>query len=40
MTGRTDRITGFVMDVTDKNIPNPAIIFLASGIEKEGDAYL
>ncbi len=40
MTGRTDRITGFVVDVDDKNISNPALIFLASGIEGEGDAYL
>jgi len=40
MTGRTDRVIGFVVDVADKNISNPALIFLASGIEAEGDAYL
>lgn len=40
MTGRTDRVIGFVVDVDDKNISNPALIFLASGIEAEGDAYL
>ena len=39
MTGRTDRITGFVINVDNKNITNPAIIFLASGIEEKGDAY-
>lgn len=39
MTGRTDRVTGFVINVEDKNISNPAVIFLASGIENEGDAY-
>lgn len=40
MTGRTDRVTGFVVNVEDKTIPNPGLIFLASGIEFEGDAYL
>ena len=39
MTGRTDRITGFVINVDDDNISNPAVIFLASGIEAKGDAY-
>ncbi|MFO7447667.1 MAG: hypothetical protein R6W90_14975, partial [Ignavibacteriaceae bacterium] len=39
MTGRTDRITGYVVNVDNKNIPDPAVIFLASGIEAEGDAY-
>lgn len=40
MTGRTDKVNGFVVKVDDTNISNPAIIFLASGIEAEGDAYL
>ncbi|MHA2101144.1 MAG: hypothetical protein ACW99A_20950, partial [Candidatus Kariarchaeaceae archaeon] len=40
MTGRTDRITGFVVNVDDPNISNPGLIFLASGIETNGDAYL
>jgi len=40
MTGRTDRVTGFVVKVDDKNIRNPGIMFLASGIEDVGDAYL
>ncbi len=40
MTGRTDKISGFVVNVEDNTIPNPGIIFLASGIEFEGDAYL
>lgn len=40
MTGRTDRITGFVVNLDDKNISAPGVIFLASGIETKGDAYL
>ncbi|MGB5893705.1 MAG: hypothetical protein WBG58_05960 [Ignavibacteriaceae bacterium] len=40
MTGRTDRITGFVVNVDEPNISNPGLIFLASGIETNGDAYL
>jgi len=40
MTGRTDRVIGFVVNVDVPNISNPALIFLASGIEAEGDAYL
>ncbi|MFZ1289898.1 MAG: hypothetical protein WAR79_07400 [Melioribacteraceae bacterium] len=40
MTGRTDWMNGFVVNVVDKNISNPGLIFLASGIEAKGDAYI
>lgn len=40
MTGRTDRINGFVVNVEDEKISNPGLVFLASGIEAEGDAYI
>ena len=39
MTGRTDRMNGFVINVEDEKISNPGLIFLASGIEAKGDAY-
>jgi hypothetical protein len=41
MSGRTDRIKGYLVRIDNpKNINNPGLVFLASGIEAVGEAYM
>jgi hypothetical protein len=41
MSGRTDRIKGYLIRIDDPvKINNPGLVFLASGIEEEEEAYL
>jgi hypothetical protein len=41
MTGRTDLLKGYVIRVDNlKNLKSPGLVFLASGIERENEAYL
>jgi len=41
MSGRTDRVKGYVIKVDDvKHLKNPGLVFLASGIDYQGEAYV
>jgi hypothetical protein len=41
LSGRTDRVTGFVIAVDEPGaIGSPGLVFLASGIDYPGEAYL
>jgi hypothetical protein len=41
MSGRTDRVKGYLIRIDDPaKIDNPGLVFLASGIEAAGEAYM
>ena len=41
MSGRTDRVKGYVIKVDDvKHLKNPGLVFLTSGIDYKGEAYV
>jgi len=41
MSGRTDRVKGYVIRIDNlKNLRNPGLVFIASGIDYQGEAYV